>query len=384
MTTLGKTIGAIFLLAAAGGCIAGGIALGNMANEGKIKIPFINDSSSSGAAVPVESANSTNADDNDISTTIRASGVSVKMLSDGVNTYGQKTKTFSYEVTPSNATNQDVNATLSWSNSSVSSQLSNYLTASINKNNKTITITAKQDFGNQATLTVESAENASKYATVTIDCVQKHLGWKTAANAPAYTPQFTFSSGSFRSNWGHSVSSEYVSYSPSNSTRGPWDVSDFDLGDSTVYSVPKTITKDMWIGLSQNNKRNCKLVVFGVNGAPGYYYDGDEVTNNSILNADNQYTYDFGVENILPDEIDADELDYYEDDIRSRIQERISNLSSATKSELARLKSSNSANFFYMFGMKIPCSLNCTASTGATATYSSTTFILEDMSRFTF
>ena len=106
-----------------------------------------------------------------ISSNIEENGVLVRLLSttekDGV-----ITKTFTFSITPSNATNQNVTAKAAYKDNS---DCSSVLTVSVDNNAKTISVSCKCAFNKQIIVTITSSANQNKSATITCDYYKKVL-----------------------------------------------------------------------------------------------------------------------------------------------------------------------------------------------------------------
>lgn len=101
---------------------------------------------------------------------IMCRGVSVKKLSTSTNSQGQAVQTFNYSVTPANASNQAVTATVKYKDGADCSAV---MAVTTDTATKTISLTCKGEFVKQITLTVTSAANASAKATATVDYEKK-------------------------------------------------------------------------------------------------------------------------------------------------------------------------------------------------------------------
>lgn len=110
-------------------------------------------------------------------------GMKLKLKSISTLDSGEVIKTFTYTITPSNATNQSVNVGVAWANDSVSSTdddsfkadktVTDYLTISKNEGTKTITLTCKQAFASVIQATVTSVDNPEASAVVKVDYRKK-------------------------------------------------------------------------------------------------------------------------------------------------------------------------------------------------------------------
>ena len=109
--------------------------------------------------------------DEDIETEIiKGHGMTLKKLSTTNNSDGSVTKTFSYTILPSDATNKSVIIGFYTSNSYSNS---NYITYSVNSSTQKISVTCKKAFGEQIKLRVQSTDNSSVYSYITLDYQRK-------------------------------------------------------------------------------------------------------------------------------------------------------------------------------------------------------------------
>ena len=100
--------------------------------------------------------------------------IQLKTLSVGTNAAGQTEKVVSYTVS-GNLDPQKIVGALTWTSSDVEDDISTFMTANLNKEAKTITLTCLQAFSNQMTYTIYSEELAEAKASITIDYQQKVL-----------------------------------------------------------------------------------------------------------------------------------------------------------------------------------------------------------------
>lgn len=110
-------------------------------------------------------------------------GVTLRMLSTNNNADGSVTKTFSFTVTPANATNQNVTAVAKYKDATDCSAV---VTVSVNNTSKTIAITCKAAFAKQVIVTVTSSDNSSATGTVTLDYVKKLLSMTDKTDGADY------------------------------------------------------------------------------------------------------------------------------------------------------------------------------------------------------
>lgn len=100
--------------------------------------------------------------------------IQLKTLSVSTNAAGQTEKVVGYSVS-GNLDPQKIVGALTWTSSSIEDDISAFMTASLNKDAKTITLTCLQAFSNQMTYTIYSEELADAKASITIDYQQKML-----------------------------------------------------------------------------------------------------------------------------------------------------------------------------------------------------------------
>ena len=145
------TIAVLATLLIGGGCYLGGkYYMDHIKNPGVIeKIP----------------------DDNEVA--VNNQGITLKMLNSVTNPDGSITRTFSYSVEPTNATNPNCEITLAYADGSDCSKI---VTAFIDSVKKVISVTNSVPFDKQIILTIYSVDNPSIKSTVTIDYEKKIIG----------------------------------------------------------------------------------------------------------------------------------------------------------------------------------------------------------------
>lgn len=111
-------------------------------------------------------------DKSDVETSIKESGVSLKLLSTSTTSEGYVVKTFTFGVEPANATDQTVTASVKYKDGSDCSAV---MSVAVNNEAKTIALTCKGAFSKQIIVTVTSKANSSAKATITLDYVKKLL-----------------------------------------------------------------------------------------------------------------------------------------------------------------------------------------------------------------
>lgn len=108
----------------------------------------------------------------DVETSIKENGVSLKLLSTSTTSEGYVVKTFTFGVEPANATDQTVSATAKYKDGSDCSAV---MSVAVNNEAKTIALTCKAAFSKQIIVTVTSNANSNAKATITLDYVKKLL-----------------------------------------------------------------------------------------------------------------------------------------------------------------------------------------------------------------
>lgn len=109
------------------------------------------------------------------STVSNSQNMAIRMMAKTVNQDGSVSLSYSYTITPNNATRKQVTGALSFVDGTEG--VGNYLEFAIDNELQTFTITKKADFNKQAqlVLTCVSANNVN--ATILIDCKQAFLGY---------------------------------------------------------------------------------------------------------------------------------------------------------------------------------------------------------------
>lgn len=108
-----------------------------------------------------------------LETSIKEDGVSLKLLATSTTSEGYVVKTFGFTITPSNASDQTVNAEAKYKDGSDAADV---IAVSVDNEAKTISLTNKGAFSQQIVVTVTSNDNAQAKATITVDYVKKLLG----------------------------------------------------------------------------------------------------------------------------------------------------------------------------------------------------------------
>ena len=111
-----------------------------------------------------------------MSAEVRAEGMKIKRLSSVTNQDGSIANTYSYSITPANATRKDMTISIAWNGQS-DAVIGNFLTATIDSSAQTFTITKLADFGTQAKVTIQSVSNEDVKAEILVDCKQVFNGF---------------------------------------------------------------------------------------------------------------------------------------------------------------------------------------------------------------
>lgn len=109
-------------------------------------------------------------DESFVKANIISRGVNVRLLSTQTQTDESVVKTFSYIVTPSNATNKDVTISAKYLDGS---DCSSVVTVSVDTSMQQFTITCKGSFSQQIKVTLVSVDNPNATAEVTLNYVKK-------------------------------------------------------------------------------------------------------------------------------------------------------------------------------------------------------------------
>lgn len=106
--------------------------------------------------------------DEDVS--IKQNGITIKKLNSVTNQDGSVTKTFTYTISPVNATNKAISASAKYADGTACTDV---VTVSTNTSNQTISITCKKDFGKVINVTITSLANSSATATIKLNYTKK-------------------------------------------------------------------------------------------------------------------------------------------------------------------------------------------------------------------
>ena len=112
--------------------------------------------------------------DDGLNTSVSENGIKLKLL--GVETLanGDTTQTFSYTITPANATNQQINATVQYQSGGAATEVS----AQVNSGEKTITLTCSAAFSKVINVILTAADGGGATATITCNYQKRVTGLK--------------------------------------------------------------------------------------------------------------------------------------------------------------------------------------------------------------
>ena len=120
---------------------------------------------------------------NQVETNVDAKNLNLKLLSVMLADDGSVIKEFTYEINPSNASNQSINVSVAWAGDESSSSdddsfksgktVTDYVTIAKDESQKKITLTCKQAFGSQVLANVVSIDNPEAKASVKVEYRKK-------------------------------------------------------------------------------------------------------------------------------------------------------------------------------------------------------------------
>ena len=102
--------------------------------------------------------------------------MTIALLNKSENQDGSISYTYSFTITPANATHKDISGELTFVDGT--SGIENFLSFSIDQANSQFTITKLADFSHQAQLVLSCDANPNVNATITLDCKQHFLGYE--------------------------------------------------------------------------------------------------------------------------------------------------------------------------------------------------------------
>ena len=113
---------------------------------------------------------------------VESNDLKIRNMKTTTNDSGNQVISFNYQVLPEEATDKSVTLSLSWSDSSVSDDINDYLSYTHNQSSYYIEVTLLQRSNNQGKLVLTSKTNSNATATVFIDYEQEFLGWNLAGD----------------------------------------------------------------------------------------------------------------------------------------------------------------------------------------------------------
>ena len=189
--------------------------------------------------------------------------ITLKTLSVGTNAAGQTEKVVSYTVS-GNLDPQKIVGALTWTSAEIEDDISTFMTALLNKEAKTITLTCLQAFANQMTYTIYSEELAEAKASITIDYQQKVL---TEASVDISATNSAFGDGlkitTTTKAPTYSVGSILIEDKPSENLRFTYN---WKAADGTQFSSILPSNSDITLGEDGN----------------GVYYDNRNYTSSNL------------------------------------------------------------------------------------------------------
>ena len=189
--------------------------------------------------------------------------IQLKTLSVGTNAAGQTEKVVGYTVS-GNLDPQKIVGALTWTSAEIEDDISTFMTAVLNKEAKTITLTCLQAFANQMTYTIYSEELAEAKASITIDYQQKVL---TEASVDISATNTAFGDGlkitTTTKAPTYSVGSILIEDKPSENLRFTYN---WKAADGTQFNQILPSTSDITLGEDGN----------------GVYYDNNNYTSSTL------------------------------------------------------------------------------------------------------
>ena len=231
----------------------------------------------------VESSNSQGG----ISTEITASEMKIRALATKENEDGSVTKTFTYEVQPAGATNQEVTVSAKYVDGSDCSAV---ITASVDLTKKEISVTNKGAFNKVVNVVVTSVNNSKATATIKCDYVKKVIDVscnETLDNFTSFVNEYITPSYSIFTkdkNYTFSISNANLTISSLGDT-GDWSTykDAIETKIETAINSNKAISNtDLWNIYDTYDYHN-----FLVNGNLDYCMDPNNITLTATVTAEN-------------------------------------------------------------------------------------------------
>ena len=202
-------------------------------------------------------------------------GIEARMLSSTTNSYGEKDQVFSYSITPSNASNQEVEISMTYSDETDCSEVMEY---SLDTTNKQVTLSCKAPFSKQINVVLKSKANENATATIVLDYVKKlkNVTFKTndfiyindyAYRGSDYTKISSFQPETF-------FTTEYSVYTKDASFSYNMKINELTLTEKTV-----DLSEDFINTFARNVKSR-------VNNGSRQYFRSSEIWSMATTNAD--------------------------------------------------------------------------------------------------
>lgn len=209
--------------------------------------------------------------------------IAVRKLSSGTDNNSHNYVTFSYTITPSNASDRSLITTLTWVTHNgwedpdyYDANISDYITASVNETNQTITVTCMQAFQNQANLNITCAANSQCTANIPIDYEVKLEDFNF--NELKATTSYTVNNQTVQPWWAGTASSISTSYYPNeiDVTCDYWDYGNIGntvrmfnlpfgqyIGRAAIYSYGSVDNVHESLTVSYSADAHCSLTALG-------------------------------------------------------------------------------------------------------------------------
>lgn len=225
--------------------------------------------------------------DGGISTDISSQNMRIRALATKENEDGSVTKTFTYEVQPAGATDQEVTVKASYVDGSDCSAV---ITTSVDQTKKEISVTNKGAFNKVINVVVTSVNNSKATATIKCDYVKKVLDVscnETLDNFTSFVDEYITPSYSIYTkdkNYTFAISNADITISSLGDT-GNWSTykSEIETKIETAINQKKAISNDdLWNIHDTYDYHN-----FLVNGNLDYCMDPNNITLTATVTAEN-------------------------------------------------------------------------------------------------
>lgn len=224
--------------------------------------------------------------DGGISTDISSQNMRIRALATKENEDGSVTKTFTYEVQPAGATDQEVTVSAKYVDGSDCSAV---ITTSVDKTKKEISVTNKAAFNKVVNVVVTSVNNANAKATIKCDYVKKVLSvacMDTLDSFTSFVDEYitpTYSIYTKDKNYTFSVSNASITISSLGQTEN-WDTYKTAIEDKIEAAINQNkaiANTDLW-GIYDTYDYHDFLV----NGGLEYCMDPNNIALTATVTAD--------------------------------------------------------------------------------------------------